>query len=185
MQIVKGSMTIGEVVAKYPQAVEIMLDYGLHCIGCHVSPYETIEGGAKGHGMSEQETAQMLETINKTVSKSEQLRSSGNAIELTEFAASHLHRLMVKENKESHGLRVTVKPGGCAGFTYEMEFAKEALQSDEVFETQGVKIFFDKEVEPYLRGTVIDYKDSLHGSGFVMSNPNAKTSCGCGKSMGV
>ena len=66
---ISKDMTLGEVVAKFPQSVEVMLNYGLHCVGCHVAAYETVEQGAKAHGMPDQDIKKMLAEMNKAVEK--------------------------------------------------------------------------------------------------------------------
>jgi len=68
---VKKEMTLGEVVNKYPAAAEVMLQRGLHCIGCGIASFETIEQGATAHGMSREETQKMVEEINKKIGKKE------------------------------------------------------------------------------------------------------------------
>ncbi len=68
---VKKEMTLGEVVSKYPQAAELMMQRGLHCIGCGVAFFETIEQGAMAHGMSNKETEKMIKEINKRINKKE------------------------------------------------------------------------------------------------------------------
>jgi len=65
-EITKG-MTLGEIVKNYPEAVEIMLKHGLHCVGCHFAAWETLEQGAKAHGMSEREIKSMLNEMNKMI----------------------------------------------------------------------------------------------------------------------
>ncbi|MFH1849461.1 MAG: DUF1858 domain-containing protein [archaeon] len=70
MAKVTKDMTLGDVVAKHPHAAEIMMRFGLHCIGCHVSAYETVEQGALGHGMSAEDLDSMLKEINKAIEKS-------------------------------------------------------------------------------------------------------------------
>ena len=67
---VAKTMKIGEAVGNFPEAAKIMTEYGLHCIGCHVSPYETIEQGAMAHGMPDKEIDKMIAEINKTKKKS-------------------------------------------------------------------------------------------------------------------
>ncbi len=62
---ISKDMALGEVVSKFPETVEIMLNYGLHCVGCHVAAFETIEQGAKTHGMKEEELEKMLAEMNK------------------------------------------------------------------------------------------------------------------------
>lgn len=62
-------MTLGEVVGKYPKAIGPMLKRGMHCVGCHVAAFETVEQGAKAHGMGDKEIGEMLKEMNKAVSK--------------------------------------------------------------------------------------------------------------------
>lgn len=65
---INKSMTLGEVVEKFPESAEVMMNYGLHCIGCHVASWETIEQGALGHGMDEKEIEKMVNEINEKIS---------------------------------------------------------------------------------------------------------------------
>jgi hybrid cluster-associated redox disulfide protein len=62
---ITGSMTLGEAVSKYPRTMEVLFRYGLHCIGCHISAYETVEQGALAHGLSKEQVKQMIEEMNK------------------------------------------------------------------------------------------------------------------------
>ena len=66
---ISKDMTLGDVVAKYPETIPVMLKFDLHCAGCHVAAYETLEQGAKGHGMSEETLEKMLKEMNKAVEK--------------------------------------------------------------------------------------------------------------------
>jgi len=66
---ISRGMTLGEVVSKYPDSVPIMLNYGLHCVGCHVAAYETVEQGAKAHGMTDEDIDKMLAEMNKAAEK--------------------------------------------------------------------------------------------------------------------
>jgi len=68
---ISKDMALGNVVKRFPQAMPIMLGYGLHCVGCHVAAFETIEQGAKAHGMTEKEIDKMLAEMNKAVEKKE------------------------------------------------------------------------------------------------------------------
>lgn len=62
---ITGDMTLGEAITKHPQTMEVLFRYGMHCIGCHISAYETIEQGALAHGMSKEEVKKMIEEMNK------------------------------------------------------------------------------------------------------------------------
>ena len=69
-QSITKDMTMGEIIEKFPFASEVMLSYGLHCVGCHVNPYESLENGALGHGMSDEEVNSMLQELNDLDRKS-------------------------------------------------------------------------------------------------------------------
>lgn len=78
-------------------------------------------------------------------------------------------------------LRVLVESGGCSGFQYGMSF-DEPKAEDTAFESEGVAILVDPSSLAYLDGSAIDFDDGLHGKGFEIKNPNAQSTCGCGKS---
>lgn len=82
------------------------------------------------------------------------------------------------------GLRVGVRGGGCSGFQYQLAF-DEQREGDEVFEDHGLKLLVDGPSLPYVRGSVIDYEESLQGAGFKVNNPNVVAACGCGSSFRV
>jgi iron-sulfur cluster assembly protein len=82
------------------------------------------------------------------------------------------------------GLRVGVRGGGCSGFQYQLAF-DEQRESDVVFESHGLKLLVDSSSLPYVRGSVIDYQESLQGAGFKVENPNVVAACGCGSSFRV
>ncbi len=101
---------------------------------------------------------------------------------VTTKAADEIRKLLEEENIPQAVLRVRVVPGGCSGFSYEMGFDDEIDKSDEVIESDGVKVAIDELSYPFLKGGVLDYTDGLDGTGFAISNPNATGSCGCGQS---
>jgi len=176
-QAITKDMNIGEVVARYPETAEIMLGYGLHCIGCHVNPYESIEAGAFGHGMGKETVEQMVGEMNEAVAGFEE-----RDIVLSEAAVKKFSELMEKEGKAGWGLKFSVEPGGCSGYSYAMDFAKEPAENEKVLSEKGMKVFVDKNVFPMVKGVRIDFVDGLSGVGFKISNPNAQGTCGCGKS---
>jgi len=101
---------------------------------------------------------------------------------LTGGALEEFKRLMQEKNVPTeHGLRVGVKGGGCAGFSYVIGF-DERKERDNEYEQDGLKIFIDQAHEMYLAGIQIDYKDGLDARGFIFENPNATKTCGCGSS---
>lgn len=102
-------------------------------------------------------------------------------IAITENAAAEIKSMA--ENPEHQGklLRVYVEQGGCSGMQYSMVF-DEKRPDDLAVEMHGVAVLVDPFSAKYLRGTVVDFSEALTGGGFKLNNPNAKQSCGCGKS---
>ena len=103
---------------------------------------------------------------------------------LTEKAASKVKALLEKENKKDYGLRVGVTAGGCSSYMYDIGIEKEPKENDMVIEEKGVKVFINPESIAFMKGSTVDYLDTLQNSGFKVNNPNVKTSCGCGHSVG-
>ena len=106
-------------------------------------------------------------------------------IKLSDNAAARIKEIMSKAEKESLGVRVSVKTGGCAGMSYVMEYTKEANPNDEVIEDKGVRVFVDPAAVMYLLGTEMDYKQEEMSSTFVFNNPNETERCGCGESFKI
>ncbi len=106
-------------------------------------------------------------------------------ISLTKGAVKEILRLQktVKEN-EGKALRVGVKGGGCAGFSYTLEF-EEKNDNDQLYQIHGIDIIIDKSHEIYLLNTEIDFDQGLNNRGFTFKNPNAEETCGCGESFAV
>ncbi len=106
-------------------------------------------------------------------------------IKLSDNAALRIKEIMSNAEKDSIGVRVSVKSGGCAGMSYVMEYTKELNPNDEVIEDKGVKVFVDSAAIMYLLGTEMDYKKEELSSSFVFNNPNETERCGCGESFKI
>ena len=104
---------------------------------------------------------------------------------LIDNAALRIKEIMANAEKDSIGVRVSVKSGGCAGMSYVMEYTKELNPNDEVIEDKGVKVFVDSAAIMYLLGTEMDYKQEELSSSFVFNNPNETERCGCGESFKI
>ena len=102
-------------------------------------------------------------------------------ITLTTRAARQVQTMHAAQGDTLKRLRVFVESGGCSGFEYGMSF-DVAKPDDQVFESEGVQVLVDPTSLAYLQGTSIDFDDGLHGKGFELKNPNAQSTCGCGKS---
>jgi len=102
-------------------------------------------------------------------------------VSLTEDAARHIAEIIGQPNSENKGLRIYIETGGCSGMSYAMEISARK-PGDEEFLCHGVHLFVEDRGLVFLAGSVIDYNDGLTGAGFRITNPNAKQTCGCGKS---
>ena len=100
-------------------------------------------------------------------------------------AVSKVRNLLVDEGNNELKLRVFVTGGGCSGFQYGFTFDELAADDDAVIEKDGITVLVDSMSYPYLLGASIDYEEGLQGSKFVVKNPNAKTTCGCGESFSI
>jgi iron-sulfur cluster assembly accessory protein len=104
------------------------------------------------------------------------------SIVLTDAAAAKAAQLLATEGDQSLALRVAVRPGGCSGYSYEMFFDGE-IADDDIRQTFGeITVVTDPDSARMLAGATLDYKDTLQGAGFAVSNPNAQRTCGCGSS---
>lgn len=102
---------------------------------------------------------------------------------LTDSAAEKVRELMGREEDPTTiALRIAVQPGGCSGMRYALFFDDRRLDGDNVSTVKGVPVRIDKMSVPYLRGTSINWVDSLQGAGFAIDNPNAQSACACGDS---
>ena len=107
------------------------------------------------------------------------------ALDITPKAVSKVKEILGQQNPVPAGLRVSVVGGGCSGFSYQMNFENETNPIDKVYEFDGLKVFVDQASLMYLKGTRIDFVESLEGAGFKFENPNVKSTCGCGSSFTV
>lgn len=103
----------------------------------------------------------------------------------TEAAANKVKSLMEEEENNNLKLRVFITGGGCSGFSYGFSFDEEVADDDTIVERDGVLMVVDSMSFQYLVGSEVDYKEGLQGSQFVINNPNAATTCGCGSSFSI
>lgn len=108
-----------------------------------------------------------------------------SSIVLTQQAAEKVTALKVSEKNTALMLRLYITGGGCSGFSYGFKFDEQANDDDTHIEKDQVTMLVDSLSIQYLDGSVVDYKESLMGSQFVVENPNATTTCGCGSSFSV
>ena len=185
-QLITRDMPIGDVVKQYPQSAAIFTEYGLHCVGCHVAYWETLEQGARGHGMDDETINKMVEDANEiAVSSQTGINPEEPAdLQVTSLAAQKIKEFMEKANKPDHMLRIQVVKGGCAGESYNFFFVKDGTSQDHIIEKDGVKIIIDNTSLDKIKGSQLDFVETMQGSGFKVNNPNAGHTCGCGSSFG-
>lgn len=175
-------MTIEEIFAQFPhksqKLAQEVTNTGLHCVGCQAATWETLEAGMLGHGFSEQEINALVQRLNAILEE----ETDPTTISLTKRAADKYKAILAEEGKEGWSLRFGDKAAGCSGFEYVLDYSQKAEPTDQVFQSQGMEVHVDKAAVSRLLGSEIDYVDGLNGSGFKITNPNVRSSCGCGKS---
>lgn len=188
-QTINKDMIISEILAEHPEKSqilsEIMMDFGIHCVGCGAAGFETLEQGVLGHGFSEKDLNKLIVDLNKAISgKSEikKIQIKDFKLKLTDNALKKIRELIKTEGKEKNILRVSVLAGGCSGYSYDLELTEKPIKEDLHFKQEEIDISVDRESLEYLNGTEIDFLDSIKESGFKFNNPNASKECGCGKS---
>src|SRR6202790_4713214 len=123
-----------------------------------------------------------MNTTSKSMSIAEMPPPAPNVLVFTDAAAGKVGELIREEANPSLKLRVFVSGGGCSGFQYGFTFDEKIEEGDFCIENRGVQLLVDPMSAQYLMGAEIDYKEDLQGAQFVIRNPNAKTTCGCGSS---
>ena len=104
-------------------------------------------------------------------------------INVSPTAATKISELLAEENKVGSGLRVFVQGGGCSGFQYGLMIEDNGQGAgDQVYESNGIKLYVDPISVRYLSGAEVDFVDTITGGGFTIKNPNATSTCGCGSS---
>jgi len=108
-----------------------------------------------------------------------------DALVFTESAATKVKALIEEEKNPNLNLRVFITGGGCSGFQYGFKFDDNVAFDDDIIEFDNFKVLLDSLSYPYLYGSTLDFVEDLSGSKFVITNPNAKTTCGCGESFTI
>lgn len=175
-------MTIESILSMFPNKAQKLSQEitraGLHCIGCGAATWETLEAGMYSHGMTDAHIDELVSRLNALLAE----QSDETTITLTKAAADKYLAILDSEGKQGWGLRFKEKAAGCNGFEYVLDYSERAQPTDETFTSRGIEIHVEKAMLPRLIGSEIDYVDGLQGSGFKVSNPNVRSSCGCGTS---
>ena len=124
-----------------------------------------------------------MDTATDTNSPTPATAPADTGVSLTAQAVTSIKKLLAENEMVGFGLRFGIQGGGCSGYMYQLEFEEAPASDDEVYDFDGVRVFLSPEHKEKLSGTVIDWEDSLMGSGFKIENPHAKRPCGCGESV--
>ena len=182
--LITTEITLGELMLKYPQLVEVLSKYGMPSTGCSIPVSETLGESAKKYVAGEN-VEKMLEELNSAaVAIAVDKKDRPEKIEVSDAAVKKVKEILARENKQGFNLRVEVKPGGCAGMSYEFSLDDEIKTEDSIIEKGSLKVVVDKSSLENLKGAKIDYVETLQRSGFRVDNPNAHAVCSCGQSFG-
>lgn len=175
-------MTIEEILGMFPYKAQRLsqeiTNAGLHCVGCHAAVWETLEAGMMTHGKTDEQIDELARRLNALLEEEVDLSS----IRITPRGASKFLEILSDEGKQGWGMRFSEEMAGCNGFEYVLDFSEKADADDQIFESHGIEIHVKKAMVPRLLGSEVDYVEGLRGSGFKISNPNVRSSCGCGTS---
>jgi iron-sulfur cluster assembly accessory protein len=181
-EMIDREMTIEEIFDRFPSKAQLLAqeisNRGLNCVGCQAATWETLEAGMLGHGFSDEEINDLVSRLNAILNE----KVDATTITMTKAASAKYREILKMENKESWGLRLSDRAAGCSGFEYVLDFSEKPQKSDIVFHSEGVDIHVNEKIVGRMLGSQIDFVDGLSGSGFKITNPNVKSSCGCGKS---
>ncbi len=177
-------MTIEEILSMFPfkaqRLSQEITNAGLHCVGCHAATWETLEAGMLGHGMDDAAINRLVDRLNALLEE----KVDNSTISITPRGAKKFLEILAEEGKHGWGLRFADRMAGCNGFEYVLDYSEKAQADDKIFESNGVQIHVNNGSVGRLLGSEIDYVDGLQGAGFKVSNPNVRSSCGCGTSHG-
>ena len=175
-------MTIEEILGMFPNKAQKLAqeitNAGLHCIGCHAAVWETLEAGMMTHGKTDEQIDELVRRLNALLQEPVDIET----IAITPRGASKFLEILAEEGKQGWGMRFSEELAGCNGFEFVLDFSEKADEHDEIFTSNGIEIHVKKAMVPRLLGSEIDYVEGLRGAGFKISNPNVRSSCGCGTS---
>lgn len=180
--VIHRHMTIEQILSLFPfkaqKLAQEITKAGLHCVGCHAATWETLEAGMLGHGMTDDQINELVNRLNALLEEEMDM----STITITKRAAKKYLEILEEDGKQGWGIRFEERMAGCSGFEYVLDFSEKAEKDDDIYASNGIEIHVKKAMVPRLVGSEIDYVDGLQGAGFKISNPNVRSSCGCGTS---
>lgn len=167
--IITKEMQIDYVIRNYPLSTEIFLAYGLHCIGCSLAGWETIEQGAKVHGFDNKMLNEMIKDVNNEIANQEKFEDNAK-VKITK-RATHQVAILMKKSKGSKYLRIAII-NTPYGIRYGFKFSKRKKKTDTLIEKDVVMFIIDKKSIKQLIGSTMDYLSILPGNGFKIFQVN-------------
>ncbi len=200
--LIHSDMSIAEILDLVPGSVDIMLDMGLHCVGCSANLFESLREGATSHGFTDEQLNILVDRINtfyassnelsKKVPKAsdficEKIREGGKIYHRIAglLFTDNAYKILHQHQNDFKGLRIKVESGGCSGYSYKYDYVQEPQEGEETFPlSDNLLIYMDHFSFDKLSESIVDFESGLHGSGLIFHNPNVKKSCHCGSSIG-
>jgi iron-sulfur cluster assembly accessory protein len=171
--LITADMNINEVIEKNPEVTNIFSLYGFHCIGCQIATFETIAQGAKVHAMTPQTLKMMLRDANQIIKENESSskKQTNSEVEITDKASNKFYELIKKTNKKEGYIRIAIQKGGCFGIMYSFTVESRKKKGDIVIKKNTVQFIASSNVYNHLKGSKIDFLQTLEGTGFKVTNP--------------
>lgn len=166
---VSADMNISDVVRDHPKVAEVFTEYGLHCIGCAISEFETIEQGAMGHGMDRETIDNLVGEINLAITKKPDYPLNKMGITISPRAVKMIKSLMKEDKETAKGLQIQAEKKE-GELEYFLDLVKSPKEGEDTLEWKGVKIFIDEYSLKLMKPSVIDFVNTPAGEGFKVIN---------------
>jgi len=190
---------ISRILKEIPDSVELFLEYNLDCFSCDASDTERLNQGLESHGYTETQINEFVERLQQMIDKIQQVKltpvaTPDKTIQVTEdgtkiagllFTTQAIQAIseLNQDSKDFFCIKVTA--GGCSGYSYEYDYYETQPDNSETFTlTDSLELALDLYSYHKLKGSTVDFKFALKDSGLKIINPNSKTACHCGKSVG-
>jgi iron-sulfur cluster assembly accessory protein len=164
VKLITKEMPIGEIIQKYPQAADIFVKYGLHCIGCSMIGWETLEQGCQAHGLDNKSISKMVEEANSYAADFKDDLGKNEIMNITTRATNRVKELIKSEDGMKY-LRIAVF-GIDAVHRFGFKFEKTKKKGDSIVEKNGVNFLIDKKSAEKISGSTMDYLSFMPGNGF-------------------
>jgi len=190
---------ISRILKEIPDSVELFLEYDLDCFSCDASDTERLNQGLESHGYTEIQINEFVDRLQQMIDKIQQIKltpvsakdkvleitNSGTKIAGLSFTPQAIQAISDLNQESDKFFCIKVTAGGCSGYSYEYNYFQIQPENTELFKlTESIELALDLYSYHKLKGSTVDFKFALKDSGLKILNPNTKTACHCGKSIG-